>query len=123
MKPLTQVVVDYIEAEGVSVLDRVSLEIEDNIAVGRRDAGELLAIARGLDLRGVDALVLSACVQMPSLPAIPAVEDACGLPVVSAAACTAFRLLDALGLETIAPDAGALLSGRYAARAALPKAS
>lgn len=122
MKPLTQIVVDYIEAEGFTVLERVSLEIEDNIAVGRRDPMALLDIARSMDLSGADALVLSACVQMPSLAAISAVEEAVGKPVISAAVCTAYRMLEALGLDPVAPGAGALLSGAYA-RPALARAA
>jgi maleate cis-trans isomerase len=60
-----------------------------------------------------DALVLSSCVQMPSLAAIPIVEQECGLPVVSAAVCTTYQMLEALGLPSYVPDAGALLSGVY----------
>lgn len=122
MKPLTQVVVDYIEAEGIEVHDRIALEIEDNLAVGRHDPMRLPEIAGRLDTRGVDAVVLSACVQMPSLPAIPLVEAALGLPVVSTAACTAFRMLQVLGREPVAPNAGALLSGRFARPAAIKSA-
>jgi maleate isomerase len=118
LRSLTQRVCDYIEAEGFHVHDCVSLEIEDNLAVGARDALELLDVYPRLDLRGVDALVLSACVQMPSLAAIPIVERAVGIPVVSSAVCTAFAMLEKLGLRTWAPDAGALLSGRYGASAA-----
>ncbi len=114
MKPLTQLVTDYIEAEGFEVRARVSLEIEDNVAVGRRDPLALVEIARGMDLSDVDVLVLSACVQMPSLAAIPVLEAICGKPVVSAAVCTAYAMLQALNLAPAAPDAGALLSGRYA---------
>jgi maleate isomerase len=114
MKPLTQLVVNYIEAEGIEVQDRTSLEIEDNIAVGRRDPMALVEIAAGVSTNNVDALVVSACVQMPSLAAIPAVESRAGVPVVSAAVCTAFRMLETLGLPTLSPNAGALLSGRYA---------
>ncbi|WP_435056526.1 hypothetical protein [Streptomyces noursei] len=58
-----------------------------------------------------DALVLSACVQMPSLAAIQPVEDAAGLPVLSAATATAYRVLGELGLATHVPGAGRLLSG------------
>ena len=36
MKPLTAMVCDYIEAEGVEVHDRIALEIEDNLQVGDR---------------------------------------------------------------------------------------
>ena len=64
-----------------------------------------------LKLDGADALVLSSCVQMPSLAALPAVEKECGLPVVSAAVCTTYQMLQRLGLKTRVPDAGALLSG------------
>src|SRR5262249_411904 len=35
MKPLTKLVVDYIEDTGVEVLDAISLEVPDNLAVGR----------------------------------------------------------------------------------------
>jgi len=114
MKPLTQLVCDYIEAEGIAVHDRVALEIEDNLEVGAQDPHALAGILPRLDVKGVDAVVLSACVQMPSLAAIPAAEQACGVPVVSAAVCTAFQMLDRLGLKTVAPNAGTLLSGRYA---------
>jgi maleate isomerase len=113
MKPLTQLVAEYIEAEGVEVTDRIALEIPDNLEVGRRDPLALLDIYKDLNLDGVDALVLSSCVQMPSLAAIPLVEQATGLPVVSAAVCTTHQMLLKLGLPTYVPNAGALLSGRY----------
>ena len=73
----------------------------------------LLDIYRRLNLKGVDALVLSACVQMPSLAAIPQVEAECGIPVVSAAICTTWQMLQSLGLDSTVPDAGALLSRKY----------
>ena len=114
MKPLTQLVCDYIEAEGVEVHDRIALEIECNLEVGARDPLALVDIFPRLNVKGVDAVVLSACVQMPSLAAIPIVERSCGLPVLSAAVCTAFQMLQKMNLKPVAPNAGALLSGRYA---------
>jgi maleate isomerase len=113
MKPLTKLVVDYIEHEGVTVQDYVALEIPDNLAVGAQDPNNLVDIYKRLDRRNVDAIVLSACVQMPSLAAIPTVEAQTGLPVISAAVCTTYQMLRALDLPTQAPQAGALLSGRY----------
>ena len=113
MKPLARLVADYVEAEGIAVVDLVALEIQDNLEVGRRDPMALVEIHRRLALAGADALVLSSCVQMPSLAAIPVVEQTCGLPVVSAAVCTTHQMLRALGLGTHVPGAGALLSGRY----------
>ncbi len=117
MKPLTKFVCDYIEAEGIEVHDRVALEIEDNLEVGARDPMLVLDSLPNLKYAGVDALVLSACVQMPSLGAIPEAERRTGLPVVSASVCTAFQMLERLGLKTVAPDAGTLLSGRFGASA------
>ena len=113
MKPLAQLVVDYIEAEGVEVKDYVALEIPDNVAVGRQDPARLLDIRRRLDLANVDALIASACVQMPSLGAIPALERATGLPVISAAVCTTHQLLKSLDLDALSAGAGELLSGRH----------
>jgi maleate isomerase len=113
MKPLTQLVVSYIENEGIAVQDWLALEIPDNLEVAAQDPANLLEHYKRLDLTGIDALVLSACVQMPSLPSIQRVEDAIGLPVVSAAVCTTHQMLTRLGLETRVPGAGALLSGRY----------
>src|SRR5262245_23289773 len=113
LKPLTSLVVDYIEAEGIQVVDSLSLEIADNVEVGLRDPMALATIYRDLRLKGVDALVLSSCVQMPSLAAVPVVEHECGLPVVSASICTTHQMLHRLGLKTYVPNAGSLLSGRF----------
>lgn len=113
MKPLARLVVDYIENEGITVKDHVALEIPNNSDVGAQDPANLLEIYKRLDLKGIDVLVASACVQMPSLAAVPALEKATGLPVVSASICTTHQLLKAMGLETSAPDAGELLSGRH----------
>jgi maleate isomerase len=113
MKPLTEMVVGYIEDEGVAVSDWLALEIPDNLEVAAQDPARLLDHYRRLDLSGVDALVVSACVQMPSLPAVQQIEDRIGLPVVSAAICTAYQMLVRLGLRTEVPGAGVLLSGRY----------
>lgn len=116
MKPLTQLVVDYIEAEGVRVTASVSLEVSDNLEVGCLDPHQLPGIVREMDLLGADALVLSACVQMPSLPVVQLVEDEVGLPAITAGTATVRRILDMLGLEPVVPDAGRLLTG--AARSA-----
>jgi maleate isomerase len=113
MRPLTDLVVEYIEGEGIQVADSRCFEIPDNLEVGRRDPMRLIEDVKQLDTSNVDAVVLSACVQMPSLAAVQPVEDMLGLPVTSTAVCTTRRMLDHLGLEPVAPNAGALLSGRY----------
>lgn len=113
VKSLCDLVADYIEHEGFEIADRIGLGIADNVEVGRRDPMALVDIYRKLNLQDVDVLILSSCVQMPSLAAISVVERQCGLPVISAAACTTYQMLQKLGLKTYAPNAGALLSGRY----------
>jgi maleate isomerase len=116
-EPLTRKVAAYIEAGGVEVHDALSLAVSDNQAVAALDPADLQEHWKRLDLSGCDALVLSACVQMPSLPSIDPVEQASGLPVLSAATATTFAMLDALGLPTRVPRAGRLLSGEVAALA------
>lgn len=111
MKPLTKMVSDYIEGAGITVVDAASLEVADNLAVGCLDPHALPAIARELQRDGADAIVLSACVQMPSLPAVQTVEDELGLPVVTAATATTYEVLRALGHTPAIGGAGRLLTG------------
>lgn len=113
MKPLTELVVNYIREEGFEVKDWRALEIPDNLEVGRHDPENLPAIVKTLDLTDVDVIVLSACVQMPSLRVIAKVEAMTGKPVVTAAVATTYCMLKSLGLEAVVPGAGALLSGAY----------
>ncbi|MBX3567441.1 MAG: Asp/Glu racemase [Rhizobiaceae bacterium] len=113
MKPLTRMVIDYIEAEGVEVVAHRALEISDNLAVAAHDPAKLPGIVQGLDLSGVDVVVLSACVQMPSLASVARVEAMTGKPVVTAAIATTYQMLRSLDLAPVVPGAGALLSGAY----------
>jgi maleate isomerase len=110
MRPLTDLVVKYIEHEGIEVVDSICFEIPDNLEVGRRDPMQLLDDVKGLNTRGADVVVASACVQMPSLPAVQRIEDMLGIRTVSTAVCTVRRMLDHLDLEPVSPGAGALLS-------------
>ena len=114
MKPLSKVVVEYIENEGIEVQDFLALEISDNLKVARQDPTAPAELWRKLDVRGVDAIVASACVQMPSLPAIEMIERASGLPTISAAIATTRQILQNLGLTKIAPGGGVLLSDHLA---------
>ncbi len=109
---LTDKVCDYIGGEGIDVRDVRSLDVTDNNAVGRLDPTGLVPLALELDA-DVDAVVLSACVQMPSLASIDVAEERLGVPVLSAATATVFQSLRRLGLPTVAPGGGRLLSGAY----------
>jgi maleate isomerase len=109
---LTDRVCGYLAAEGIVAVDPVALAVADNAAVAKLPEEDLLALCDILP-RDVDAVVLSACVQMPSLRVIDAAEQRLGLPVISAATATLFHLLRSLGLDTLAPGAGRLLSGAF----------
>jgi len=108
---LTATAVDYLADLGVEVVDAVSLEVADNLAVGRLDPARLPGLVDGLDLSRAEAVVASACVQMPSLPALEEIERRTGLPALSAATATAAAVLDRLGLAARIPGAGRLLAG------------
>ncbi|MDO9596356.1 MAG: hypothetical protein Q7J47_01420 [Azoarcus sp.] len=112
MKPLTRLVIDYIEHEGIEVVDSISLEIPDNLEVGRQDPLAPAEITKRLNTN-VDVIVASACVQMPSLASVQMIEDRTGLPVVSSSVSTTFMMLKKLGLKTWSPGFGSLLSGKY----------
>ena len=113
MKPLTELVMNYIAAEGFEIVDHRALEIPDNLDVGRHDPAKLPGIVAGMDYKDADVIVLSACVQMPSLPAVAQVEAQTGKPVLTAAIATTYAILKELKLDPIVPGAGALLSGAY----------
>jgi maleate isomerase len=109
LRPLAEQVVDYLRAEGFDVVDWAALEVADNTEVGRIPGERVLAAARGLHLADADALVISACVQMPSLDLIEPAEAEFGLPVLSAATAGAHALLRHLDLPPELPGAGRLL--------------
>jgi maleate isomerase len=111
LKPLTKMVSDYVEGSGITVLDAVSLEVADNLAVGCLNPANLPGIARNLQREGADVIVLSACLQMPSLPVVQRVEDELGVPVITAAIATAYEILKSLGHRPAITGAGRLLAG------------
>jgi len=115
-KPLTAQVSAALAEYGIEVVQSRSLEVVDNVAVGRLDQAKLLSIASQLDYSGSDALVLSACVQMPSLDVIEEAEQKLGLPVISAATASAFDLLNQLDIVPAIANAGSLLRAATSAR-------
>jgi maleate isomerase len=113
MDSLARLVVDYIESEGIKVKDYLALEIPDNLEVAAQDPNNLLEHFKKVDTEGIDVLVLSACVQMPSLAAVAKVEKILKIPVTSSSICTTWQMLKSLNLSTYVPEAGELLSGKY----------
>lgn len=115
LDPLARAVVAYLEAEGITVSAWRALGVGDNAAVGCIPGEQVMAAARSLDLSAVDALVISCCVQMPSLELVQPAEDEFGLPVISAATAGAYGILRSLDLPVDIPGAGSLLRADAAA--------
>jgi len=107
-KPLTDLVCQYLESEGFEVLDAISLEIPDNLEVARQDPMAPVELVDRLNLSNVDTLVASACVQMPSLPAVAHLQAKTGVPTLSASVATSYRMMRELQLDTQIPGFGAL---------------
>lgn len=95
---LARRVADYLEAEGFSVADYVNLRVTDNAAVGRIPGSDVLSALDRLDTAGVDQVVLSCCVQMPSAAILDEAASRLDGRVTSAALCTSRQLLRRLGL-------------------------
>jgi len=108
---LTQTVLAELNNAGIDVCDSISLGVDDNLKVAQLPPSQLPELARQLDTARADAVILSACVQMPSLASIATVEAELNRPVLSAATATTWKILDVLGLPGRIDDAGALLSG------------
>lgn len=113
MKPLTRLVIDYIENEGIEVVDSISLEIADNLEVANRSPFAPAEITKKLITHNVDAIIASACVQMPSLQSVQIIEDREKIPVLSSSVATTYLMLKKLGLPTRIDGFGELLSGAY----------
>lgn len=96
---LAKIVVDYIEHEGIAVRDWRNFNVTDNQEVGRIPSERLLSALDDLNIDGADAVVLSACVQMPSFGALPVARQMLDIPVTSTADCTARSMLRTLGLD------------------------
>lgn len=111
LQHLTDTVIEYFEAEGVEVIDHHSLKCPDNLEVAQLDPRNLVSLSDDLDTHDADALVLSACDQMPSLQSIQTVGDRIDIPVLSVSVATVWDSLLALDLNLSVPNCGTLLSG------------
>lgn len=100
---LTRTVIEYLAGYGIETADWLTLGVANNCDVGRLDPQSLRDHVDRLDLDGAEGIVLSACVQMPSLPAVDAVEQHTGLPVITAATATSREIVDRLG-ATVSPQ-------------------
>ena len=108
---LTDTVCGYIQDEGVEVIDSHSLAVTNNLEVGELDQSQLVSIASSMS-EEAEAVVLSACVQMPSLDVLAKTEELLGKPVISAATATVYQAMKKLGMPLNMNTYGKLLSGK-----------
>ena len=95
---LTSVVENYLSAEGFRIVRSISLSEPDNVKVAQLDEGKLVDYVASLGAEPVDAVIASACVQMPSLRALGVIASDFRVPVISAALCTAIEIASHLKL-------------------------
>ena len=95
---LTSVVENYLSAEGFRIVRSISLSEPDNSKVAQLNESKLVDHITLLGEEPVDAVIASACVQMPSLRALGVVASDFRVPVVSAALCTAIEIASHLDL-------------------------
>lgn len=97
---LTSMVEDYLNAERLHVVRSISLSEPDNRKVAQLDESKLVEHVAALGADSVDAVIASACVQMPSLRALQVLASEFQVPVVSASLCTAIEIASHLNLVT-----------------------
>ena len=94
---LSQTVVNYVENEGISVSDYRNFSVVDNQEVGRIPGTRLLEALSNIDTKDADAVVLSCCVQMPSIDTLEEARGLISVPITSTSECTAQAMLRVLG--------------------------
>jgi len=107
---LTNAVIDYLQSEGITTADSRCLSVADNYDVGCIPAARIQKALQELKIHNVDALVLSACVQMPSLSILEQVQESLDIPVITASACTSAAILHSLGRDASCVPGGAGLA-------------
>ena len=99
---LSDVVETYLSKEGFQVIRSISLSEPDNHRVAKLNEKELVNHVLGIDCGSLDAVIASACVQMPSLNALGVLVNHLETPVLSASLCTAMEI--AIHLNLTPPD-------------------
>ncbi|WP_454008603.1 aspartate racemase/maleate isomerase family protein [Alcaligenes phenolicus] len=110
LRSLTRLVCNYSKTESIETQDALSPEVSRPHIVRRLSSQDLKEHARKITQKNVDTSILSACVQLPSPPAICIVQDHFNTLVESAWIATVWKTIKSLNLLTRAPRAGRLLA-------------
>ncbi len=98
----------FIEANGYKVVAARGLGMVDNLAVGRLGPGSAYELARGVDHKDADAMVL-ACTNWRTMDIIEKLERELGKPVVSTSQVSVWDALRMAGFRGEIPGFGQLL--------------
>ena len=101
---LTEASRAYWAGQGYDIVSvgRIAADTADTLNIYRLRTAGLLDAMAGLETEGADAILLTGT-GMASLPALPALAERSGKPVLTSNLCLAWALLDELGLTDLAP--------------------
>jgi len=98
----------FLEASGMKVVAAQGLSYIDNLAVGRLEVASAYELARKVDRRGAEAVVL-ACTNWKTMDAIEKLERELGKPVVTTSQASVWAALKIVGGVGGVPGYGRLL--------------
>ena len=98
----------FLEASGMEVVAAQGLSYIDNLAVGRLEVASAYELARKVDRRGAEAVVL-ACTNWKTMDAIEKLERELGKPVVTTSQASVWAALKIVGGVEGVPGYGRLL--------------
>lgn len=87
---LTLDVIRYFNKYNITVIDYINFNIIDNDKVAKIPTIKIIDAVHSLNLTDAQAIIVSACVQMPSLEALRTIESE--IPLVSAMQATAYEI-------------------------------
>lgn len=99
----------FFEDNGIEVLAMKGLGLPEAEAIASVDPGRIYRMAREVDQDDSDAIFIS-CTDFQAVPALQAIEDDLGKPVISSNQVTLWGMLKLAGVRTPVPGFGRLLT-------------
>lgn len=104
LEATTDLVGDYFEAQGITVLKRSSMGHADDRDMALLPEGEIVEMAEASDHPQAEALFMS-CTALPALPLIERLEARLGKPVLTSNQALFWSMLDAAAVPATGPGA------------------
>ena len=100
LSSLTEYVCNYLKNENINIVYSYSLSVDDNLKVSELEQDKLLEYVT-LVPKDVDVIVISACVQMPSIDIISKAEKITGKRIISTSTATVYQLFKTLKINYV----------------------